>query len=149
MRVPRGGLPRLPGCGLTRAARLGYNGHTVADTFRGRDLLWQLLRFDSPSGDEGALADWLMAWIAREVPDVRTERLGDSVIARRGTRPLVAIFAHTDTTGFTLGYEKALIPIRGPDARRGDRVRPVGERGPGLPLRPRQDGEAAGWKLSG
>jgi putative aminopeptidase FrvX len=49
-------------------------------------------------------------------------RIGDNVIVLRG-RPRTAIFAHTDTTGFTLGYGRRLIPIGGPDPRDGDLLR--------------------------
>lgn len=110
------------------------------------DLLWRLLATDGPSGDEGALADWLEAHLGREWPDVRCERLGDSVIAVRGERPGVAVFAHTDTTGFTLGYDRELIPIGGPAPRDKEPLRPAGASDIGNRLKVRKSG---GWKLRG
>ncbi|MDQ2686661.1 MAG: hypothetical protein M3Y28_02215 [Armatimonadota bacterium] len=110
------------------------------------DLLWRLLATDGPSGDEGALADWLEAYIGREWPDVRCERLGDSVIAVRGERPAVAVFAHTDTTGFTLGYDRELIPIGGPAPRPKEPLRQAGAPDTGNRLKIRKSG---GWKLTG
>jgi putative aminopeptidase FrvX len=109
-------------------------------------LLWRLLATDGPSGDEGALADWLENYVAREWPDVRCERLGDSIIAVRGERPAVAVFAHTDTTGFTLGYDRELIPIGGPEPRDKEPLRPAG--GPDMGNRLKKP-KGGGWRLSG
>ena len=108
--------------------------------------LWELLAHDSPSGDEGPIADWLETWLAREVPDARVERLGDSVIARRGERPNVALFAHLDTTGWTLGYDKQLIAIGGPEGKSGDGLRPTKRPDVGNTLTRRKDGS---WKVRG
>ena len=110
------------------------------------DLLWRLLATDGPSGDEGALADWLEAYVGREWPDARSERLGDSLLVVRGERPAVAVFAHTDTTGFTLGYDRELIPIGGPEPRDKEPLRPAGAPDRGNRLRFRKSG---GWKLRG
>lgn len=110
------------------------------------DLLWQLLATDGSSGDEGALADWLEAYLGREWPDVRLERLGDSLLAVRGERPTVALFAHTDTTGFTLGYDRELIPIGGPSPRDKEPLRPAGGPDAENRLKFRKSG---GWRLSG
>ncbi len=110
------------------------------------DLLWRLLATDGPSGDEGDLADWLEGYVGREWPDVRLERLGDSLIAVRGERPAVAVFAHVDTTGFTLGYDRALIPIGGPSPRDKEPIRPAGGPDMGNRLKFGKDG---GWELRG
>lgn len=131
---------------MTTFLDLGYNGRTVAPIQPTLTLLWELLRIDGPSGDEGAFGDWLMAWIRRELPDVRLERIGESVIALRGERPAVALFAHTDTTGWTLGYDKRLIPIGGPHGKPGDPIRPAGLPDTGNTLARRKDG---GWRVKG
>lgn len=110
------------------------------------DLLWQLLATDGPSGDEGALADWLEDYVGREWPHVHLERLGDSLLAVRGEKPALAVFAHTDTTGFTLGHGRELIPIGGPAPRDKEAIRPAGAPDAGNRLRFRKTG---GWKLSG
>ena len=109
-------------------------------------LLWELLAQDSPSGDEGPLADWLKTWLAQEMPDVRVERLGDSLLAVRGDAPTVAVFAHLDTTGWTLGHGKALLRLGGPDGRPGDAIRPAGQPDAGHTLARRPDGS---WKVGG
>ena len=110
------------------------------------DILWELLKLDAPSGDEGPTADWLEDQLARELPDVRLERLGDSLIARRGERPAVAVFAHLDTTGWTLDHAKSLLRIGGPDGRPGDPIRPAGMPDTGNTLARRKDGS---WKVKG
>lgn len=110
------------------------------------DLLWDLLKLDGPSGDERPVAGWLEDRLARELPDVRVERLGDSLLALRGPQPAVAVFAHLDTTGWTLGYDKRLLPIGGPDGKPGDGVRPVGESDAGSTLARCKDGS---WKVRG
>ncbi len=110
------------------------------------DLLWDLLAQDSPAGDEGPLADWLENWLAREAPDASVERLGDSLIVTRGKAPKVVVFAHLDTTGWTLGYRKQLLRIGGPDGNPGDGVRPVRRPDTGGTLARREDGS---WKVKG
>lgn len=110
------------------------------------DLLWDLLARDSPAGDEAALSDWLEEWLKREVPDAVAERLGDSLVITRGLSPKVAVFAHLDTTGWTLGYDKQLLRIGGPAGRPDDAVRPVRRPDTGCTLARRKDG---GWKVSG
>ena len=92
------------------------------------------------------MADWLEGWLARELPDVRVERLGDSLLAVRGERPAVAVFAHLDTTGWTVGHDKRLLPIGGPDGKVGDPIRPAGTRDTGSTLARRKDGS---WKVRG
>lgn len=83
------------------------------------DKLLELLSVPGPSGDEGAVADWV-ANEAGRIPGVQITRIGDNVLAVKGsegagnTPPLNSLFAHLDTTGFTLGYDNKLIPIGGP-----------------------------------
>jgi len=110
------------------------------------DPLRDLLNLDAPSGDEGPVADWLEDWLARELPDVRLERLGDSLLAVRGDRPAVAVFAHIDTTGWTLDHDKGLLSIGGPEGRSGDAVRPAGMPDAGNTLARREGG---GWRVKG
>ncbi len=93
------------------------------------------------------MSDWLMDYAERQQwPDTRCERLGDSVIVTRGERPAVAVFAHTDTTGFTLGYEKRLIAIGGPSPKPDEPLKPAGGSASGNRLKMRT---RRGWKLGG
>ena len=118
----------------------------MADTQDTLDLLWELLAIDGPAADEGVLSDWLCEWIGRTVPDARLERIGESVLALRGERPAVALFAHTDTTGWTQGYDKRLISIGGPDGEVGDLIRPAGGTDADNLLARRKDGT---WRIKG
>ncbi len=86
-------------------------------------LLFELLAIPAPSGREAPVADRLES-LCRELPEVAVERIADLVFARKGT-PRTAMLAHTDTTGFTLGYDGGLIPIGTPEAKAGDALRPV------------------------
>ena len=90
------------------------------------DDLATLLHIPGPAGDEGAVADWVAEKAAR-IPGMQLTRIGDNVIAVKNgaggadntnnTNPPVAVFAHMDTTGFTLGFRRKLIPIGGPSPR--------------------------------
>lgn len=101
---------------------------------------------DSPSGDEGEVADWLMDYAVVQWPDAHRERWGDSVIITRGERPAVAVFAHIDTTGFTLGYERQLIAIGGPSPKPDEPIRCAGCAASGNRL---QQGKRRGRRLGG
>jgi putative aminopeptidase FrvX len=118
----------------------------VADVKFVSDLLLRLLAIDGPSGDEGAMADWLDAYCAERHPQARRERLGDSVIVAKGEKPAVALFAHIDTTGYTRGYRRQMIPLGGPAPEPGERVRPAARPDAGNRLERRKSG---GWKLTG
>lgn len=131
---------------MTTRPDLRYNDRTVNASRYSLDLLWDLLAQDSPSGDEGPLADWLAGWLAQELPEARVERLGDSLLVLRGQRPAVALFAHLDTTGWTLGYGKRLIKIGGPAGEAGDPIRPAGMPDAGNRLSRCKDGS---WKVRG
>lgn len=107
------------------------------------ELLQHLQQIPGPSGDEGEIADFLESH-CRALPGAEVRRLGDLVIATRG-RPRVAVFAHTDTVGFTLGYRRRLISIGRPYVKGGERLREVGgTRTATLKLKP-QDGDLLWW----
>lgn len=83
-----------------------------------------LLALPGPSGDEGAVTEWLLSQVRQIAPGATWKRLGDNLLVLRGS-PRAAIFAHQDTTGFTLGYRNELIPIGGPAPRHDDPIRSV------------------------
>lgn len=85
------------------------------------EKLLEVLAIPGPSGDEGAVADWLQGEL-QGLAGAKLHRLGDNLIALRGA-PRTAIFAHTDTTGFTLGYRRQLIPIGSPAAEDKEELR--------------------------
>lgn len=109
------------------------------------DLLCRLQAIPGPSGDEGRIADFVQAH-AGGVEGVTVRRIGDLVIASRG-RPVIAVFAHLDTIGFTLGYDRSLIPIGGPRVKGGERVVRAG--GTETAKVRVDDAQARKWRLSG
>jgi putative aminopeptidase FrvX len=85
------------------------------------DLLFALVGIPGVSGDEGAVAAFLEGQLSTKA-NVALHRIGDSLIAVKGT-PKTAIFAHTDTVGYTLGYERELIPVGSPRPPDGAKLR--------------------------
>ena len=83
------------------------------------ELLLELIGLPGPSGDEAPVAAFLEGYLSANVASAKVTRLQDNLIVTRGT-PTTAIFAHTDTIGYTLGYKGSLIPIGGPDGADGD-----------------------------
>ncbi len=72
-------------------------------------LLGQLLTIEAPAGDEAPLADFLEARLSTAGRFTFT-RIGNTLIVARG-KPRVAVFAHIDSVGFTLGHAKRLLRI--------------------------------------
>jgi putative aminopeptidase FrvX len=83
-------------------------------------------------------------------PDAIVTRVLDNVIVTRGT-PRVALMAHLDTTGFTLGYKKQVLPIGSPAPRDKERVRCTTPMPDGRPLqgRLRKNETERGFRLEG
>jgi putative aminopeptidase FrvX len=86
------------------------------------ETLQELIGIVGPAGDEEAIADDLTKRVSPGIPGATVTRIGDDLIVVRG-KPQTAIFAHTDTIGWTLGYDRSLIPIGGPRGCDGDKLR--------------------------
>jgi putative aminopeptidase FrvX len=89
------------------------------------DLLHTLCEIHAPSGNEAALKDFLLEYIAKESPgwQVQPEVIvgdgfQDCILLKFG-KPRTAIFAHMDSIGFTVRYNDQLVPIGGPKAESG------------------------------
>jgi putative aminopeptidase FrvX len=94
-------------------------------------LLQQLCEIHAPSGHEGPMKDFLLAYIKKEKrkwnvqPEIfKGEQFQDCLILKFG-KPRTAIFAHMDTVGFTVRYFNQLLAIGSPDAPTATRL--VGE----------------------
>jgi putative aminopeptidase FrvX len=109
------------------------------------NFLSELQTIPGPSGDEGRIADYLEAHCAR-LPGVTVRRYGDLVLAQKG-RPRVAIFAHTDTVGFTQGYGRDLLAVGGPRPENGDLLREVGGTAE-VRIKVRESEHGPTWKLA-
>lgn len=84
------------------------------------ELLQQLIAVRGASGDEGAIKDFILDYVTRHQshwkvqPEIfHGKGFQDALILVFG-QPTTAIFAHTDTIGFTVAYEKTLYKIGGP-----------------------------------
>jgi len=95
------------------------------------DLLHSLCRLPAPSGNEAALARFVLAYIHEQQdtwlvqPEIiADERFQDCILLVFG-QPRTAVFAHLDSIGFTVRYGRELVPIGGPVLEAGTRL--VGE----------------------
>lgn len=89
------------------------------------ELLKTLCAIPSVSGDEGKMRDFILDYFSKHsksfksTPQVYSGAgFQDMVIAVFGT-PRTAVFAHTDTVGFTVAYQNELYKIGGPKAKEG------------------------------
>ncbi|MCF8257798.1 MAG: aminopeptidase [Flavobacteriales bacterium] len=84
-------------------------------------LLRKLCAIHAPSGNEGAMTEFLLAHIQQNLsrwkvqPKVLAGGLfQENIILVFGDRPRTAIFAHIDSIGFTVRYGHQLVKIGGP-----------------------------------
>ncbi|WP_020526489.1 M20/M25/M40 family metallo-hydrolase [Flexithrix dorotheae] len=84
------------------------------------ELLKQLCKIQAPSGDEGPMKDFVLNYIKANQSDwkvqpqiIEGEEFQDCIILVFG-KPRTAIFAHLDSIGFTVKYNKELVKIGGP-----------------------------------
>lgn len=94
---------------------------TRAEKTRIFEELSALIAIEGTSGDEAPVADRIAEWIA-PLPGLQSRRIQDNLIVWRGEAQ-VALFAHMDTIGFTLGYDRELIRIGGPHVTGGEPLR--------------------------
>ncbi len=100
------------------------------------DLLEQLAAVHSPSGEEFRMKEFLMNYIRKHGKEwkrkprvVAGEELQDVTVLVFG-KPRTAIFAHIDTTGFTVRYQDQLVPIGSPEVESGMKLRGEDSLGP-------------------
>lgn len=88
-------------------------------------LLKTMCAIHSPSGNEVAMKDFLLDYIKKESKNwkhkpkvIAGKGFQDNIILVFG-KPRTAIFAHTDSIGFTVRYGKQLVKIGGPVIQKG------------------------------
>lgn len=116
MHIDRAGMKKI---------RKSSSGKTKAlDT----QLLKQLCSIHAPSGEEAAVKNFLLKYIAKEKATwkhkpqiIHGEKFQDCLILKFG-KPRTAIFAHMDSVGFTVRYFNQLLSIGSPDAELGTRL---------------------------
>lgn len=86
------------------------------------NLLNELIAIRGASGDEGTIKNFILNHVQKEMHNwkvkpsiIHNENFQDALILVFG-KPRTAIFSHTDTIGFTVGYNNNLIKIGGPRA---------------------------------
>jgi len=94
---------------------------TRAEAARIFDDLRALVAIEGTSGDEGRVVAAVADRVA-SLPGIQSQRLQDNLIVWQG-QPRVALFAHLDTVGFTLGYDRELVRIGGPHVAGGEALR--------------------------
>lgn len=89
------------------------------------ELLKQLCQIQAPSGNEVKLTEFLLGYIAQHKSNWRVqpqvlagEAFQDCLILVFG-QPRTALFAHIDSIGFTVRYDRQLVRIGGPDTESG------------------------------
>ncbi|WMJ72908.1 aminopeptidase [Cytophagaceae bacterium ABcell3] len=86
-------------------------------------LLHKLCSIHAPSGNEGALKDFIIeyveqnsnTWKTKPVIVAADEEIHDAVLLVFG-KPRTAVFAHIDSIGYTVRYNNELVPIGSPHA---------------------------------
>lgn len=83
-------------------------------------LLEELISIRGASSDEGQIKDFILDYVKMNQANWKvkptvfaTDEMQDTLVLVFG-EPRTAIYAHTDTIGFSVGYEKDLIKIGGP-----------------------------------
>ncbi|CAG5082368.1 M20/M25/M40 family metallo-hydrolase [Parvicella tangerina] len=83
-------------------------------------LLKEMVGIHAPSGNEGAMTKFLLDYIEKNKKNWKVQPeifsgdgFQDCIILKFGN-PRTAIFAHTDSIGFTVKYGKELIKVGGP-----------------------------------
>lgn len=92
------------------------------------DLLRTLCAVRSTAGDEGEMRDFILDFVSKNREKFKSkpkvysgDGLQDMVILVFG-KPRTAVFAHTDTVAYTVGYKKELIKIGNPRAESGAKL---------------------------
>lgn len=92
------------------------------------ELLKQLCKIQAPSGSEYVMVEFLLKHIKKNASNWKVQPkviygddFQDNIILVFGT-PRTAIYAHTDSIGYTVGYANNLIKIGGPSAKKGAKL---------------------------
>ncbi|WKV13588.1 M20/M25/M40 family metallo-hydrolase [Marivirga harenae] len=99
-------------------------------------LLQQLCSIHAPSGEEYMIKNFLLQYIKKNQTDWKVkpkiyqgEDFQDCLVLVFG-EPRAAVFAHMDSVGFSVRYENQLVPIGGPEAKNGYKLKGEDSLGP-------------------
>lgn len=92
------------------------------------DLLRELCAIPGTSGDEAAVRDFILDYVARRKGDWKYQPeifsgdgFQDNLILVFG-KPRTAVYAHMDTVGYTVRYDNYLVSIGSPEGSSGDQL---------------------------
>ena len=90
------------------------------------DLLKQMCKIHSPSGEELAMSQFLLNYINKNQNKWKVkptlhygDGFQDNIIMVFGKNPRTAVFSHMDSIGFTVKYKNEIIKIGGPNTTEG------------------------------
>ncbi len=93
------------------------------------ELLKKLCSIHAPSGNEGAMTEFILDYIQKNMkswkvkPEIFSgEDFQDCIVLVFG-KPRTAVFAHIDSIGFTVRYNNQLVKIGAPEAKNGFRLK--------------------------
>lgn len=92
------------------------------------ELLKKLCSIHAPSAEELPLKEFILSWVKSNMKNWKVKPeiledfgLQDSIVLVFG-KPRTAVFAHMDSTGFTVRYKNEIISIGGPYFKNGDKL---------------------------
>ncbi|NQY67947.1 MAG: aminopeptidase [Flavobacteriales bacterium] len=92
-------------------------------------LLEELLKVQSPSGEEIHMTNYIISYVEQNKANwkvqpqiIHNSETQDCILLVFGKKPRVSIYAHMDTTGFTVRYNKGLVRIGGADGAPNDNL---------------------------
>jgi putative aminopeptidase FrvX len=100
------------------------------------NLLQKLIDIPSPSGDEGAMRDFIIGYIQKKYPTFRTKpnliygAEFQNCLAVQFGKPKVAVFAHMDTVAYMTGYTDNLLEMGSPEGESGSVLVGIDHQGP-------------------
>ncbi|MEL7003208.1 MAG: M20/M25/M40 family metallo-hydrolase [Bacteroidota bacterium] len=99
-------------------------------------LLETLCNIHAPSGNEKLMKEFIVEYVNENskkwttIPEIiQGPKFQNCVILKFG-KPRTAVFAHMDSIGFTVRYQNQLVPIGGPEAHSGFKLKGVDSLGP-------------------
>ena len=89
-------------------------------------LLQELVKIHAPSGNESAMTKFLLDYIKtnksnwKVQPEIFYDNEFQDCIMLKFGKPTTAVFAHIDSIGYTVKYDRELIKVGGPKIEDGD-----------------------------
>lgn len=99
-------------------------------------LLQELVKIHAPSGNESAMTKFLLDYIEKHKTNWKVQpeilqggAFQDCIMLKFG-KPTTAVFAHIDSIGYTVKYDRELVKVGGPKIEDGDMLCGSDSKGP-------------------